>query len=456
MRHAVRIPLALLIAAVACTGGDASPPPVPGPSSSSLSVPSPVRDSIVLHVVAAADPLTPAGGDDRSYLEGMRLAVDEINTEGGVDGRPLELRLSDDGGDTTRARLAFADAIAARPAAVLYVGPGPTVTPVRDDLIRAGMPLVLLQGDLYSTRDLVRPVFQTSIPWEWQARVIARYLVVDRKAKRIVFAGIGPDAAARARVAGSAVEYWGGRLAGSVTAPALGDLGTIVEQARSADAIMLDASPVDSQRATAAIGNGVTDPPRIAGGSGLLVTPEGATDSQVPAPGTTACYPYTWAGWAEPIPRVGTFIARFEQAFGHPPAGFEQEGNDAVRTLAAALEDTGGRGGQPLIEALERIHGRAFSSFPVDLGPDDHLFMPRDELGLFAVPGPEEDLDPWQDPGGVNWRGLMRAFTYDGERDNILDRDRPVFFPKWEKPQPGPKYWKSRYGIITRPSDPLH
>jgi branched-chain amino acid transport system substrate-binding protein len=407
-------------------------------------------------VVAATDPLTPAGQDDRSYLDGMRLAVDAINAKGGLDGRPLELRVVDDGGDTTRARRAMRDAIAERPAALLYVGPGPTVAPIRDQLIRAGMLLILLQGDLYSTRDLVRPVFQTSIPWEWQARVIARYLVVDRKADRIVFAGIGPDAAARARTARTAVEYWGGQLAGSVTAPALADLGPVVDAARSADAVMLDAPPADSRRAVSAIGEAIDEPPRIAGSSGLLFIPNGPADDQALPPGTTACYSYTWAGWAQPIPRVGKFIRSFEQDFGHPPAGFEQEGHDAVRTLAVALGDTGGRGGRPLIEALERIDGRVFSSFPVDLGPDDHLFMPRDELGLFAVPGRNEKLDPWQEPGGPNWRGLMRAFTYDGERDNILDRDRPVFFPNWEKPQPGPKYWKSRYGIVTRPSDPLH
>jgi ABC-type branched-subunit amino acid transport system substrate-binding protein len=459
MRHAARISL-LLLAAVACTGGEAPRPRPPGPTSSSTSIPSPVTASVVLDVVAATDPLTPAGQDDRSYLDGMRLAVDAINAKGGLNARPLELRVVDDGGDTTRARRAMRDAIAERPAALLYVGPGPTVAPIRDELIRAGMPLILLQGDLYSTRDLVRPVFQTSIPWEWQARVIARYLVVDRKADRIVFAGIGPDAAARARTARTAVEYWGGELAGSVTAPAMGDLGPLVDAVRSADAVMLDAAPVDSQRAVGAIKEGIVEPPRIAGSAALLVTKGGPSatlpDLEDPPPGTTACYPYTWAGWAEPIPRVGRFIRSFEQDFGHPPTAFEQEGHDAVRTLAVALGDTGGRGGQPLIEALERIDGRVFSSFPVDLGPDDHLFMPRDELGLFAVPGRGEKLDPWQEPAGVNWRGLMRAFTYDGERDNILDRDRPVFFPNWKKPQPGPKYWKSRYGIVTRPSDPLH
>ena len=50
----------------------------------------------------------------------------------------------------------------------------------------------------------------------------------------------------------------------------------------------------------------------------------------------------------------------------------------------------------------------------------------------------------------------MRTFTYDGRRDDILDQDRPVFFPGWGKNQPGPYYWESRYGIVSKPKDPLH
>jgi hypothetical protein len=183
---------------------------------------------------------------------------------------------------------------------------------------------------------------------------------------------------------------------------------------------------------------------------------EAAGFDPVPA-GTTASYTYTWAGWAEAIPRVGRFIRRFQAAFGHPPMGFEQEGYDAVRAVALGLQRDHGRGGPSLVSALETIKETSFSSFPIDLGPDDHLFLPRDELGLFAVPGPRERLDPWQSRTDSNlWRPVMRTFTYDGQRDNILDQDRRVFFPFWRKNQPGPKYWRSRYGIRTTPKDPLH
>jgi hypothetical protein len=39
---------------------------------------------------------------------------------------------------------------------------------------------------------------------------------------------------------------------------------------------------------------------------------------------------------------------------------------------------------------------------------------------------------------------------------NFLDRDKKIFFPFWQPKRPTPKYWRSLYGIVSRPSDPLH
>jgi hypothetical protein len=138
--------------------------------------------------------------------------------------------------------------------------------------------------------------------------------------------------------------------------------------------------------------------------------------------------------------------------------GLDPEGFDAVRVMVEALRANGGRGGDALVQALEDMEERTFSSFPVDFGPDDHLFLPRAEVGLFAIPGPSRRLDPWQsrDDGRRLWRPVMRTFTYNGQRTNILDRDRAIFFPFWEEDQPAPDYWRSRYGIVTNTEDPLH
>jgi ABC-type branched-subunit amino acid transport system substrate-binding protein len=382
----------------------------------------------------------------------MRLAADEVNRGGGIGGRQIDLRFSDDGGDVDRATTVIEGLLGAHPAAILYVGPGLALSPLRTAVSETGTPIILLQGDLYSTSRLFPQVFQTTIPWVWQARVIAKYAVTDRHDDRIVFVGAGQEAVAAERALGSALTYWGGKLAASYVS-AQGAASTAPKRPASrSDAVITFGSPSDLAGEAGSLQGG--DHPRVVSSFGLLAPAEGFDP---PPAGTTACYTYTWAGWASPIPRVARFVERFQATFGHPPMGLEQEGFDAVRALALGLEREGGKGGSELVGALETIKETSFSSFPIDLGPDDHVFLPRDELGLFAVPGPHERLDPWQHRGDPNlWRPIMRTFTYDGERDNIIDQDRPVFFPGWEKNQPGPYYWASRYGITSRPKDPLH
>jgi ABC-type branched-subunit amino acid transport system substrate-binding protein len=388
------------------------------------------------------------GSSSRPYLDGMHLAADQVNAAGGVNGRSLVLLPRDAGGHVRQATSLIDAELDATPAAILYVGPGSALTPLRARFEQTGTPVMLLAGDLYTSHGLFRQVFQTTVPWVWQAHVIGRYLVRDRKAKRIAFAGFGPEAPAAAAATRAALAYWGGTLRTSAAEPAGSPPGPAVKTVQGADAVVLFGSPEDSVAMVAALRQ-LPHPPRIAGSAALLDVSGSALS---PPPGTTACYTYTWSGWAEPIVRVGKFRSDFGLDAGHPPVGLEQEGYDAVRTLAVALGRTGGAGGSALVTALESIH-RTFSSFPVDLGPDDHTFLPRDELGLFAVPGPNERRDPWQPVGSEQWRALMRTFTYDGLRTNVSDEDKRVFFPFWRRNQPGPEYWRSRYGIVTRPSN---
>ena len=456
----------LLLAAFSCTGRAGSPGPgsASGGPPTSGSTPSSAGSGgrpIVLPVVATTS--GPLAADDRSYLDGMRLAVETVNRAGGVRGRPLALELHDDGGQASGASAAILSVLARRPAAVLYAGPGPTLTPLRSRFAQTGTPVVLLGGDLYTSRALFPEVFQTAIPWEWQANVIARYVVVDRKARNIVFLGSGPEARSASRSLATALSYWGGRLAASVVdlRPDLPSAPPALRRAAAAGWDVVFGPPGDATalvravEARAGIDRSARpgQRPGISGPASLLVQEPGQARLE---PGTTACYTYTWAGWAQPIRRVADFRLGLATMTGRAPEGLEQEGYDAVRVLAWALARTGGRGGPRLTVALEGAHDLAFSSFPIDLGPDDHLFLPRDELGLFAVAGPRERLDPWEIPGTEPWRPVMRTFTYDGERTNVLDMDRRVFFPWWTKYKPGPKYWTSRYGIASRPSDPLH
>ena len=410
---------------------------------------------LVLDVVADVTPDAINGEATNTYLDGMRLAVGAINRAGRVDGRRIRLALHDHKGRVTLAR-ELIEPLLGNSLALLYVGPGSTLLPLRAPLEESGTPVILLQGDLYTSRNLFRQVFQTTIPWAWQARVIARYLVRDRRARDIVFLGTGREGPMAVAPAQAAVGYSGGTVVRSFTgrsAEARTGLADGYQRAARADAVLTFGEPLDALHDVNAIEEVATDLPSISASSSLL-QPNPALPH--PEPGVTACYAYTWAGWAQPIKRVAAFRKSFRRAFRTLPSGFEQEGYDAVRVLVEGLKRTEAVGGGRLTAALERLPAQTFSSVPVDLGPDDHLFLPRDELGLFAVPGPNEELDPWQEPDRPNWRPLMRTFTYDGRRTNILDRDKRAFFPFWRKNRPAPYYWQSRHGITTRPSDRLH
>jgi Periplasmic binding protein len=385
-----RAALAAAVLMASCTPADRAASPTTGPTEASPATPSP--PSLVLPVVASGD--EPA-------VDGMRLAAEET-------GIGLEVR--DPGGDPTAA---IRDAVSFEPPAVLVAGLTGAVAAARPEIETAGVPVILVGGDLYSDRRLFRYAFQVSVPLRWQARVLAHYLVTDRRHESIAVVG--------------EVEVAAAALAEEGVSP--------TEDGQRADAVLALAGP----------------PGGLAGPQ--LAVSAGALGSPAPLPpGTVACGPYTWAGWAEPIPRVARFRRRFAERFGREPSLREQEGYEAVRALTDALSTTGGRGGDALVRALETFREKTYSSTPIRLGPDDHVLAEESHLGLFAVvapdgPAPGEDLDP------VPWRPVMRTFTTDGKRVNLAERDVRVFFPRWRPMRPRPNYWRSEYGIVTRPDD---
>lgn len=377
----------------------------------------------------------------RPFLDGMALAEAQVNGGGGVAGRPLRLEIVD-AGDA-----AAADALAGMlaedgPAAVLAVGAEGPIVDLRSEIEALGRPVVLLGGDLYSDRLLFRQVFQTSPPLRWQARTIARYLLRDRRHGAVV-AVRQPGEPARAAFL-EELRAEGVRLVAE--APP----GRVADAARGADALI---ALVDLERLDPVLRDldRLQDPPQLVLPGDLL-----RTDLDGLPPGTVAPGPYTWAPWARPISRVRAFRSSFRRTIGSLPVASEQEGYDAVRILAAGLEATGGRTGEPLVRRLEgnRPTGPVFSSTSVTLGPDDHLFAGELWIGLYAVPGPGERPEPWL--RGTRWRPIIRTFTYDGERTLYPQHDRRVFFPFWRPGRPSPKFRRARWGIVTGRRDPLH
>jgi hypothetical protein len=394
MTRAASIALALL---AACTS--TQPEPTAGPTAVQKGSPSASPSSGVLPVIAV---------DGTPALNGIRLAGEQVG---------ITLDVSDPSGDPAGA---LRRVLGLHPPAVLVVDQAAAIEAARPEIEEARVPVIAVEGDLYSDRALFRYAFQVSTPLTWQARVLAHYLAVDRGEERVAVSG-------ERRISDAALAEEG--------------LSPVEDLADAEDVLVLMSAPPMS---------GDLEGPQLALGAGAL-----ASSTTLPA-GTVACGPYTWAGWAEPIPRVARFRDRFTARFGHPPVGFEQEGFDAVRAVAEALERTDGRGGDALVRELESFRDETYSSAPIRLGPDDHVFAEQSHLGLFAVAGPGEEPNPPEAMGVLPWRPLMRTFTTNGKRVNLADRDVRVFFPNWGPRRPRPNYWRSEYGIVTRPDDPLH
>ena len=421
---------AILAVLAACTS---SPPPQRGP----VRGPTTGEDGEPVLPVAVV-----TTSDDaelvRTYLDGMRLAARETNRDGGIAGTPVRL-------DVLEGPAAIREQLP-RSIATLAVGPGSHVARARADVERDGDPVFVLGGDLYSSRRMFRQVFQVTPPLAWQAEPLARYLVHDRGVGEVVLVtDLGTDEDEMTDAVAAALEEEGSELARSVSftssQPDLHD----VSPAFGADGVIL-AGTADVATIAGPLAASATRPVVSSFASGL------STD---PPPGAVAPYPYTWAAWADPIPRVHAFRERFERAFGREPAGFEQEGYDAVSLLAETLERTGGRGGPQLIAELEASTGATYSSLPISLGPDDHLLATRGQIGIFVRLAPRE-IDDRTSPTGAPWAPLMRTFTYNGLRTSVIDDDKRVFFPGWERKAPAPAYPRARFGITTGRDDPVH
>jgi branched-chain amino acid transport system substrate-binding protein len=437
--------LVLLVVLGSCTAAAPEARRSPQPTTATgETTPAPVELPVVATVSG------PTAMEDATYLDGLRLGVRRVNGGGGIDGRRARLRVVDDRGDPAEARRALREVLVAATAPVVFViGPGEPVAALRTEVERRGTPVIVLGGDLYTSRSLFRQAFQTSAPLRWQAGILARYLLVDRRYQRVMLvtgreSPTGTEAAIEAAFAEE-----GGAVAGHV--PLGGDPQPASEAASGADAVLFVGGAEGAGDLAARLGSETGAPQLALTSPGLAEAAGGAL-----GPGTVTVATYAWAGWAQPIARVARFTRYAKRVLDHSPEGFEQEGHDAVRLVASALEATGGRGGAALVGALEETRNVSFSHLPITLGPDDHLLAERSLQGLFAVAGPGEDAEPWV-PRWTPWRPLMRTFTLLGERTSVLDRHKAVFFPGWAPKEPAPFYWQSRYGITSRPgNDPLH
>ena len=458
----------MLVLSVACDGGRVEPltrAPVASPSST--------KTRIIGLVGTMSGPEMWRGND---AFEGADLAIQELNRTRASKAPMYELVTLDDGGNPAEAtRLVQQLAGSTRTVGVVYAGAPEGLPPAEEALAAARIPAILCYGDLYAARLLSPHVFQASPSYLWQARRLGGYLVGDRGYSKIGLISSGDLSGQTARRSLTlALQEAGSSLSASATYdPDASEFGSAIDVMRRkrVQSVVVQASPTQTAtildelsaagsryRSTAAaaasLRRGRRWAPHVAGFD-TAISPAVA-DARPPA-GTIAADSYDRGAHYLPIPELESFRRAFEDWWDEPPLGWERRAYDATRIIGWAVK-RGGTGRVDLAAELETMRNVRFAGLDITLGPDDHTTVGQTTVGLWTIPRAGISVaERSRLPDVLPWVPLARGFSIDGERTDVSSEDWRYLFRNAPPPKaPAPKFGRSRFGVTTSASDPIH
>ena len=467
--------LALCVLLGACQSGSEDPNlPMSTPRESPTGT-----DTLIIGLVGTSSGPRSWRGD--YAFRGADLGVHILNRGRSPDEKVIELRTLDDRGDPDRA-LALVEELAAseRTIGVVYAGPSDVLPQAEDVLQSAGIPAFLTFGDLYSARKLTPHVFQVSPPYLWQARVIARYLIRDRRYATIGLLATDTPSGRLARVTlKDALSAMGRRLAAVATVAndGSGSVRALKElKRRGVEAVVLEAAPpvgpeilghIAERRwgyrstARARIRSATTSRkarkhvrrwrPQVVGFDPLITT----LSERLARPGLVASDTYARGAHYLPIPSFESFHRAYEGWWESEPLGWEHRAFEAVRMIGWAARRASDQDDLALV--MEEMVAERFGGLDVTFGPDDHTSVNPDDVGLWVVPRPGAASESRSLPSDLPWVLLGRGFSIDGERTDIASKDWRYLFPGSPPPAgPSPRTSRAEYGVTSPRSDPVH
>lgn len=423
-------------------------------------------------------------GDDawrgEDAFEGADLAIHILNRSLKEREPAFELVTLDDRGDAQIAtdlvrRLAGSD----RTVGIVYAGPDEGLPAAEDALAIAGIPALLVYGDLYSARLLSPHVFQIGPPYLWQARTIARYLLLDRGYKRVgILSNDSLSGETARRSLTTAFTELGPSLAAAGLFPDEPDrIGGLLRSLRKkrTEAIVLEADAVQVEATLTALedmgaayrstrsakagrrrGGGRAWRPHVVT-LDLGMSP--AIEQGLLSPGIVAADTYARGAHYLPIPSFERYRSQFVDWWDDlEPLGWERRSFEAVSMIGWAARRAPTGSDTDVAGVLEKLRGERFGGLDVTFGPDDHTSVDQTTIGLWVVPRSGVPVRERSDlPASLPWVPLSRGFSIDLERTDVLPEDwKWLFRNAPPKKAPAPKISRALYGVATKRKDPVH
>ncbi|GGI47310.1 branched-chain amino acid transport system substrate-binding protein [Agromyces flavus] len=317
--------------------------------------------------------LAPFSGSESAFgaymQNGAQLAIDELNADGGVLGRDLELVVEDDACDATTAvagaNKLVTDGVHASVGGYCSGATLPTL-PIFDE---AGIPMIIPAANSNELVQGLPGVFLINGTGTQQAAAAVQYA---EKIGATTVAAIDDATSYSADLAASFVEQ-AGEAGLDVAFEATVTPG---ENDYSAVATQLASEQPDLVYWTGYYQEGglIVRQATDAGYDGTFLVGDGSVDAkfaEIAGPGYTDNVVATFTQTPDMIEGADDWIASYTELAGEAPGPYSTQSYDAVRVVAQAIEDAGSTETDDVIAAIEALDG--FDTFAGPLTfTDDH------------------------------------------------------------------------------------
>lgn len=318
--------------------------------------------------------LAPFSGSESAfgaYMEnGAELAVSEINADGGLLGRDLELVVEDDACDATTAvagaNKLVTDGIVASVGGYCSGATLPTL-PIFDE---AGIPMVIPAANSNELVDQGLPgVFLINGTGDQQAAAAVQYSEQIGAMNVAVIDDATSYSADLAQAFTTQAEEAGLTVAFEATVtPGENDYSSVATQLASVQPDLVYWTGYYQE------GGLIVRQATDAGYAGAFMVADGSIDAkfaEIAGAGYTENVVGTFTQTPDMIEGADEWIADYEELAGDPPGPYSTQSYDAVRVMAQAIEDAGSTDFDEVVAALEGLDG--FDTFAGPLTfTDDH------------------------------------------------------------------------------------
>lgn len=327
-------------------------------------------------------------------LEGAQLAVDQVNAEGGIDGKMVELVNVNTESDNTKAVTAVKRLLGQKVLALVGPMNSGSSFAILDTVQRSKTPMISNGG----SRKIVLPPEEK--PWVYLAPLtdvlVQSVMMEDMKAKGITkIALLNSDSpfgtSGREQLEAHAADYGLEIVDAQAFGNADQDMTPQITKIRGSEAeavVLWSTGPGQAIAVKNYRQLGVDKPLYLSHAANdfnfLRLAGDAADGIFIPSSKL-----YVTEDLAEDDPQkavIETFVKDYEEKYGHPPATFAGNGYDSAMMLMGAIREAGADKDK-LRDAIEGLTDHVGVTAVYTYGPDDHFGAKADSVVMLSVDG---------------------------------------------------------------------